>query len=86
MLVTEKREQRFHRKNRKFIQFYAAELLAASGPSPLSVHSYKITKQVPVRPRSRSQIFVTENMSNCEVRKLSGLLNGFPGTKAPGRL
>ena len=43
MLGTEKREHRFHRKKRNSIQFNAAELLAASGPSPSSVHSYKIT-------------------------------------------
>ena len=46
MLGTEKREHRFHSKKRKFIQFNAAELLAPSGPSPSSVHSYKITKQI----------------------------------------
>ena len=55
MLGMEKREHRFHRKKRNSIQFNAAELLAASGPSPSSVHSYKITKQLPVRSRSRSQ-------------------------------
>ena len=42
MLGTEKREHRFHSKKRKFIQFNTAELLAASGPSPSSVHSYKL--------------------------------------------
>ena len=39
MLGMEKREHRFHRKKRNFIQFNAAELLAASGPLPSSVHS-----------------------------------------------
>ena len=55
MLGMEKREHIFHKKERYSIQFNAAELLAASGPSPSSVHSYKITKQVPVISRSRSQ-------------------------------
>ena len=54
MLGTEKREHRFHSKNKKFIQFNAAEILAASGPLPSSVHSYKITKQVPVRSWSKT--------------------------------
>ena len=38
-------------EKRKLIQFNATELLAASSPSPLSVHSYKITKQISVRYR-----------------------------------
>ena len=37
-------QHRFYRKKRELIQSNAAELLAASGPSPSSVHSYKLPK------------------------------------------
>ena len=84
MLRTEKREHRFHRIKRNLIQFNAAELLAASGPSASSVHSYKITEQILVRSRFHTlwwKMWATVNL-----RKLSGSLNHLPWYKASGWL